>query len=329
MNKTTGLLTTTAKLTRTDRWDHFLARIGYKRNRHRVQPGLYTLGSPGRSSPVFVSANYTLSFDALRSSLKNMNAYILVLDTRGVNVWCAAGKGTFGTAELLHKIAETNLAEFIDHRTLILPQLGAPGVSAHEVKKRSGFRVEYGPVRAADIPEYMQTRTATAEMRRVRFNLLDRLVLIPVEVTHLLLPLLLASTILWLLLNPLLAVGFATAILAGIILFPILLPWLPTTQFSGKGFVLGFVLAIMFAVIAWISGEQLPLWQRAGWGFTYLLAMPSIVAYLGLNFTGSTTFTSRTGVRREIFRYIPYMAWSLGIGLLLLIGLSITTYING
>ena len=329
MNRTTGLLSTTDKLTQADRWDHVLARIGYKRSQHRVQPGLYALGSPGRSSPVFVSANYTLSFDALRSSLKNMNVYILVLDTRGVNVWCAAGKGTFGTAELLHKIAETRLAEYIDHRTLILPQLGAPGVSAHEVKKSSGFRIEYGPVRAADIPEYMQTHKATPDMRRVRFNLMDRLVLIPVEVTHLLLPLLLASAILWLLLNPLLAVGFATAILAGIILFPILLPWLPTTQFSGKGFLLGFVLAFIFAVIAWISGEQLPLWQRAGWGFTYLLTMPPIVAYLGLNFTGSTTFTSRTGVRREIFRYIPYMAWSLGIGLLLLLGLSITTYIKG
>jgi hypothetical protein len=41
------------------------------------------------------------------------------------------------------------------------------------------------------------------------------------------------------------------------------------------------------------------------------------VAFLALNFTGSTTFTSRTGVRREIFRYIPMMAatFILGIGL--------------
>ena len=68
--------------------------------RYRVDPGLYSLGNPDSSSPVFVSANYRLSFNALRGSLKNSNCWILVLDTKGINVWCAAGKGTFGTEEL-------------------------------------------------------------------------------------------------------------------------------------------------------------------------------------------------------------------------------------
>ena len=45
------------------------------------------------------------------------------------------------------------------------------------------------------------------------------------------------------------------------------------------------------------------------------MLFPPITAYLALNFTGSTPFTSRTGVRREIFRYIPVMAWSFGLGL--------------
>ncbi len=89
-----------------------------------------------------------------------------MLDTKGINVWCAAGKGTFGTDELVHQIEATQLAGVVDHRSLVLPQLGAPGVSAHEVKKRSGFRVEYGPVRARDLPEYLKTRKATPEMRK-------------------------------------------------------------------------------------------------------------------------------------------------------------------
>ena len=127
-----------------------------------MTPGLYALGSPTPESPVFVSANYTLSFDALRSALAGVDGYILVLDTHGINVWCAAGKGTFGTDELVNRIQVTGLKDIVNHRTLILPQLAAPGVAAHQVRKRSGFKVEYGPVRAEDLPEYLGTHAGIA-----------------------------------------------------------------------------------------------------------------------------------------------------------------------
>ncbi|HEX7587957.1 MAG TPA: carbon monoxide dehydrogenase, partial [Anaerolineae bacterium] len=120
------MITTTSTLTFANRWDHLLARFAVKRSAHRVEPGLYAIGGPTPAAPVFVSANYTLSFDALRSALAGIPAYILVLDTDGVNVWCAAGKGTFGTDELVKRIEETELRDKVDHRVLILPQLGAP-----------------------------------------------------------------------------------------------------------------------------------------------------------------------------------------------------------
>ena len=175
--KEIGIQRTTSAITPADRWDHFLARWGVNRGGHRVKPGLYCLGNASADSPVFVTANYTLSFDAVRSALAGIDGYILVLDTKGINVWCAAGKGTFGTSELVSKIESTGLKDVVSHRKLILPQLGATGVSAHEVKKRSGFTVEYGPVRASNLPEYMKTRKAAPVMRRVTFNLLDRLIL--------------------------------------------------------------------------------------------------------------------------------------------------------
>ncbi len=172
---------TTSVLTWRDRWVHVMARLGVRRGERRVAPGLYRLGSPGPASPVFVTANYALSFDALRSSLPGLDGFILVLDTQGINVWCAAGKGTFGTDELVRRTQATGLKEAVTHRRLILPQLAAPGVAAHEVVRRAGFRVEYGPVRAADLPEYLRNGKATAEMRIVNFDLVDRLVLIPVQ----------------------------------------------------------------------------------------------------------------------------------------------------
>ena len=98
-----------SRLTFADYLDHFLARVGVNRMQHRVTPGLYALGAPASEAPIFVTANYTLSFDALRSALDGIDGYILVLDTQGVNVWCAAGEGTFNTNELVNRIAASQL----------------------------------------------------------------------------------------------------------------------------------------------------------------------------------------------------------------------------
>ncbi|MFB0536412.1 MAG: mercury methylation corrinoid protein HgcA [Anaerolineae bacterium] len=314
---------TTSTISWANRWDHFLARWGVNRSGHRVEPGLYALSNPTPDSLVFVTANYTLSFDALRSALAGMDGYIMVLDTQGINVWCAAGKGTFGTDELAHRIEATALHDVVSHRVLILPQLGAAGVAAHEVKKRSGFKVEYGPVRAADLPEYLETHRATPVMRQVRFALRDRLILIPVELVHVLLPLTIAAVVLSFLSGFLASVGAVVAILAGVVLFPILLPWLPTRDFSSKGFILGGVVALPFALATFSRNLDVAWWLRIGRALTFLLPLPPVTAFLALNFTGSTTFTSRSGVRREIFTYVPIMAWMFGIGIVLTIVLSL------
>jgi hypothetical protein len=310
---------TTARLTAADRWDHFLARIGYRRGAHRVEPGLYALGAPSPESPVFVTANYTLSFDALRSALAGVDAYLLVLDTKGINVWCAAGKGTFGTDEIAIRVMATGLKDVVTHRKLILPQLGAPGVAAHEVKKRTGFLVEYGPVRAEDLPEYLKSHQATPEMRRVRFPLRDRLVLIPVDLVRVLLPMLAAAAVLYFAGGWIVSLAAVTAVLAGIVLFPILLPWLPTHNFSTRGFFLGGLAALPFAVSAFLLHPDWTWYRQLVQALEFLLAMPAVTAFIALNFTGATTFTSRSGVKREMFAYIPVMAGTFGIGILLVI----------
>ena len=314
---------TTATLTLSDRLGHLQARLGYRRNKRRADPGLYALGNPGADSPVFASANYEPSFDALRSTLAGLDVYILVLDTKGINVWCAAGEGTFGTDELVRRVEAADLGNVVGHRKLILPQLGAPGVAAHEVKKRTGFLVEYGPVRASDLPRYLESRQATAEMRRVRFKLRDRLAVTPIELVHAILPMLIAAAAAFFVGGPTTAAAVAAAILAGAVLFPALLPWLPTRDFSSRGFVLGWIVTLPFAVAAYLSAATSPVWFRFGWSCVYMLLLPTLTAFIALNFTGSTTFTSKTGVVREIFKYIPIMAASFAAGLILMIVLLI------
>jgi hypothetical protein len=100
------------------------------------------------------------------------------------------------------------------------------------------------------------------------------------------------------------------------VLFPALLPFIPTKDFSTKGLLLGGLVAIPFGA-AFASAPALPVWAAVAGGVTPLLIMPAVTAYLTLNFTGSTTFTSRTGVRKEIFRYVPLMSLMAGAGIIL------------
>ncbi|MCX6652816.1 MAG: mercury methylation corrinoid protein HgcA [Methanomassiliicoccales archaeon] len=299
-----------------EKWDHFLFRWGYKRSEHLVAPGLYSVGEPSPESPVFVSANLTLSFDALRSSLDGMSAYVLVLDTKGINVWCAAGKGTFGTEEVIKRIKDCELDRVVSHRKVILPQLAAPGVNALDVKKGTGFQVQWGPVRAKDIPEYMRQGKATPEMRKVTFTLRERAVLVPVEIVHTFLYMAFFSLLAFLLGGLVLALAAVAVILGGVALFPLLLPFLPTHEFSSKGTILGILLSLPFSLYSLTLGHAVDL-ELVVRVLAFALLMAPWVSFLALNFTGCSTYTSRTGVRKEIFRWIPVMAIMFVAGVVL------------
>ena len=310
------------RLSCADRWGSVKARWGYRRMRYSVLPGLYAVGAPAEASPVFVSANYKMSFDALRSSLAGVDAWILVLDTKGINVWCAAGKGSFGTKELLGRIASTKLAAVVGHRTLILPQLGASGVSAPEIARGSGFLVEWGPVRACDIKAWLAAGGRKDEtMRSVTFYLRDRMAVAPVEIAHSW-PILLAALALAAL-HGLPADGawfgrsFPAAILllgivpAGTVVFPALLPWLPSRAFVVKGAFLGALWAL-FCGLAF----GMP-WLEAAAGLC--LAAPT-AGFLAMNFTGASTFTCQPGALLEVERSFWPMITSIAAGLALAIG---------
>ena len=218
------------------------ARWGIRRMNYKVAPGLYAVGNPDDKSPVLVSANYKMSLDRLRKELTGLDAWIMVLDTKGINVWCAAGKGTFGTAEIVRRIAMLKLDRVVAHRTIIVPQLGAPGVASQEVKKQSGFKVVFGPVRAADINSFLEAgMKATKEMKTVRFEFMDRLVLTPMELVATLKPVaIIAAALLVAHLTGLIAVSFSWlypfigAVLIGAAISPALLPWIPGRPFSRK-----------------------------------------------------------------------------------------------
>ncbi len=315
-------------LTFTDTLGAWKARWGIGRMNYRVEPGLYAIGSPTSDSHVFVTANYKMSFDSLRRKLAGRDGWVLVLDTDAINVWCAAGKGTFGTDELVSRIESARLAEVVAHRQLILPQLGAPGVSAHEVKRRSRFAVKYGPVYAADLPAFLDTGLyADHQMRRVRFNLADRIVLTPVEIVYSFKYFLYAAAAMILLsglsssgysLDLAISTGIGNAalllagFLGGTLLAPILLPWLPGRAFALKGACMGLALVGVLRLLGSTGG-----WVGdAAWTCITI----SLVSFLTMNFTGSTPHTSLSGVRKEMKIAVPLQL----VGAIAGVGLWIT-----
>ena len=304
-------------------------RWGIRRMHYNVPAGLYAVGEPTPESTVLVTANYKLSFDLLRRELSGRDIWLLVLETFGINVWCAAGKGTFGTIELIDRVQKVQLDKLVEHRTIILPQLGASGVAAHQVKKATGFKVKYGPIRAHDLPSFLSNGLkASEENRRIQFTLRDRLVLTPVELVGAWKPSLAILLLILVIaglsgqefslqgalvrsLSP--ALIYLGALLMGSLLTPILLPWIPGRAFSIKGAQIGLLWALIASLTlasTWSVGSIIALFLMA----------PAIAAYFAMNFTGCSTFTSLSGVQKEMRIAVPVIILCIfagGVALLL------------
>ena len=304
-------------LERSDTLGSFKVRLGINRNNYKIAPGLYCIGDPDAKAPVVVTANYKLTFDILRKSMAGLDAWLVVVDTRGINVWCAAGKGTFSTQEVVQRVQQIDLQRVVQHNRLILPQLAATGVSAQQVKKKCGFEVIWGPIRAFDIKAFLDAGfVASSRMRQVTFGLQERLVLIPVELSNI------PKYVLWILLGLFLLSGIGSdifsfeaawnrgfmllaalvsGILAGAVVVPALLPWIPGVAFAVKGVLAGLVGWAFVTVFYWGQATYIE-------SMALLLCTAALSSFMAMNFTGSTPFTSPSGVEKEMRKAIPLQA---------------------
>jgi hypothetical protein len=323
---------TRSEWTAEDRRGALRCRTGRFRMHYSVEPGLYALGRPDDDSPVFVTANYRLGFDILRRDLAGVTCWILVLETNGINVRCAAVAGTFGAEEIVLRVQKTRLPEVVRHRTLILPDLNAPGLNAEQVAHHTGFAVTYGPIRSRDIPAYLaRGRETTPEMRLVRFGALDRLVLVPMEVSQSLgkLPVFALVALLFAGLGPggvtlgrawegfwpLLALGLG-AVFSGSVLVPILLPYIPFRAFTAKGWLLGAAVTAALLHGAGLASGRDPFLLVACYLF-----FPAASAWMSMAFIGATPLTVPSGARAEVRVTLPIY---LAVGALTLAALALS-----
>ena len=318
--------TVSSKLELSDLFGALKVRFGIDRNNYTVTPGLYKVGKPDSQSDVLVSANYKLSFDVLRKNLDTLNVWILVIDTKGVNVWCAAGKGNFGTENVVKSIKNSSLEYIVKHRNIILPQLSASGVAAHKVKEQTGFRAIFGPVQAKDIKSFIEAGyKATPEMRKISFPTIERAKLIPVDFMYAKykLLLILCGFFMFSGLNKtgfLFAKMFETSLyplinitgayVAGIVAAPLFLPWIPFRAFALKGAFWGLALTILLYFLF-----EVPYIEGISMGLINI----SIASFMTMNFTGSSTYTSLSGVKKEMKWAVPFQIGFITLGTILFI----------
>ena len=165
----------------------------------KVRTGLYALGQPDENSPVLVTGNFDLTVRRLVKAIDGrVNVWVLVADSAGINVWCAAGGGYFTAEKVIAAVKASHLNEVVRHHALILPQLCANGVDGWRIRKETGWGVHWGPARAVDVPAFLAgKRKKTDAMRWVSFPLKDRLEMVTVTVGFYALLILLPFFIFW------------------------------------------------------------------------------------------------------------------------------------
>ncbi len=256
--------------------------------------GLVKIGRPDRSSPVFLTCNFRLTVERVKRALRGIDAYLLVANSRGVNVWCAATGGLLTDHDVVSVLKTSGIESQVDHRRVILPQLAATGIESRVIHKKTGWHVIWGPVRADAIPAFLERgMETTRDMRTVRFPWLERLEMavawaFPISL------LALAASLLW----PggaLPLAGLVWALSLVIFLgFPLYAASLDTEgtkrgfvffDFGQRGGLLLIWALFVFALVGTVAlSSDLPWSFALRWSFAALV----ILLILGLDLMGST-----------------------------------------
>jgi ubiquinone/menaquinone biosynthesis C-methylase UbiE len=204
----------------------------------KVRPGLYKLGEPGRGSAVLVTGNFDLTVRRLARALDGrVNAWVLVVDSGGINVWCAAGGGFLTAEKIISAAKVTRLEAVVDGHTLILPQLCANGVAGWKIRD-AGWNVRWGPIQADDLPEYLGRKLLKSDrMREASFPLKDRLEMTTVTLGFYGLLILLPIAIFWS--GLLLPAALALTCIA--YFYALAMPWIPGRDGLAKSLPLALI----------------------------------------------------------------------------------------
>ncbi|MFP6637788.1 MAG: hypothetical protein VB778_04100 [Nitrospinaceae bacterium] len=144
--------------------------------RFACEPETIAIGSPDKSSPILVTCNFDYTVRHLKAYLEkeSLDCFLLVVNTQGTNVWCAAAEGVFTSETVLSHLKVYNVAEQVNHKQLILPQLSVAGVKRKALKEH-GWEGIYGPVYFSDLKDFLNNGlTKSKDMQALKYGYWER-----------------------------------------------------------------------------------------------------------------------------------------------------------
>jgi len=272
---------------------------------YAVEPGLYYTGERyDTDTPLLVTGNYLLTVLSVHRALAGRSVRLLVVDSDGINVWCASGKGRFSVPIVMAELNRypRELWGPGKRTTIVLPKLGLAGDALADLRKE-GLRPIVGPVHARDLPGFLDDTPLKHRAKDlVNFGIVARLFCwLPGLVQYLGNGMLVLFALLGVeaLGGPAAPVGLLAIVAWLGTAYPLLFPWIPGRRFAVKGLWLGGTTALALggaAAAGWMSMALLP----AAATFTIAMAI-----FVGLSFTGNSAVSNYSEVRKEIAHFLP------------------------
>ena len=270
-----------------------------------TRTGLYRFGKTDANSKVLLTCNLDLTVRRISKILKKarVNCYLLVAPSKGINVWCAACGGHFSAESVISVIKTSGINNMVNHRTHILPQLSAKGVSVKKIREATGWNARFGPVHAKDIPSYIRDNLKkTREMSIVRFPIIERIEMSIAHASLITLFFVVFYLIFWkvFLLYIIPLVWFYCLIMG------VLEEWLWGKDLFWKGLIVGVISDVLFLSYSMIN-LSLPTLVLINWS----IILFSLSVFIGFNSRGQSPLLSGAVHAKETLWIVSFSIFIL------------------
>ena len=128
----------------------------------QVEPKVYAIGEPTRSSPVFVTTNFSLTYFIVSGEIENSgtSAWLVIPECEGQSVLTAWAAGKFSGASIAKFCQAAGLDALVDTRQIVIPGYVSQ-VSGELEENLPGWKVLVGPQEAADLESFIKAKLAS------------------------------------------------------------------------------------------------------------------------------------------------------------------------